>query len=163
MLFAAVHESLRGTKRNSAGGSIACPESRGQRTRIGDRRRLPQRAALDPEPTSISQCNGVGAPLSREGLQPSTSRIGAQSPRHPPPRTQESNVVRPGLPYVGRAVSQDVLQTGHKVGLRLDELVPNSVAHQLSGRRELELAHHGCPVRLDGFDADVEEVSNLLV
>ena len=49
------------------------------------------------------------------------------------------------------------------LGLRLDELIANSVAHQGSGRREVELAHDGGAVRLDGFEADVEDASDLFV
>src|SRR5215468_4978628 len=45
----------------------------------------------------------------------------------------------------------------------LDDAIAYSVANECRGRREVELAHDGSAVRLNGLEADVQEIGDLLV
>src|SRR5215831_18118713 len=54
------------SKRNSVGETNVCPGLRGQRTRIGDRRRCPQRAALAPSCRPRLRRQRLAAGLSAE-------------------------------------------------------------------------------------------------
>jgi hypothetical protein len=46
--------------------------------------------------------------------------------------------------------------------LRLHQPVADGVAHQRGGRLEVQLAHRRRAVRLDGLDAQIENLANLL-
>src|SRR5438128_11193422 len=47
--------------------------------------------------------------------------------------------------------------------LCLHELVADRIAHQGSGRGQIELAHHRCPVRLHCLEAYIEKLGDLFV